>query len=195
MPVSEWRNIPAVLQAVFECRPGGQWSSEPMRILDVGAGFAKYGVLFRELADIGFERYDRESWTSTIDAVEIWPQWITPTHKHVYSNVFIEDYGDTVERRKGYDVVFIGDVIEHFDKDEGLRIVQQAMENNRHVVLSIPDSDDWRVAGSRTAGGFEHYLGNPYELHKARWYKSDFPSGTFFPVVDGSACFVVRVPK
>ncbi len=41
-------------------------------ILDVGAGFGKYGVLFRELLDVRHVGTEKRQWTHRIDAVEVW---------------------------------------------------------------------------------------------------------------------------
>src|SRR4051812_2018990 len=122
MPISDYRNIPAVLKAFVNCRPVAENKDWPIRVLDVGCGFGKYGVIFRESQDLMFQRYEKSTWQSRIDAVEIWHRWLTPLHYYIYDNIFVEDFAYTVDRYANYDVVFIGDMIEHLTKEEGRRV-------------------------------------------------------------------------
>ena len=81
----------------------------PQRVLDVGPGYGKYGVLLREYLDP----------TPVIDAVEAWLPYI---HDHglegIYREVMwcrAEDIHD--DDLATYDLVMMGDVIEHMEKD------------------------------------------------------------------------------
>lgn len=90
----------------------------PMFILDVGPGNGKYGLLFREYLDLNYGRERPADWWVVIDCIEIEPQYITPVHKYVYNNVFVDDWMN-FEPAVKYDFLFMGDVLEHFEDWQG----------------------------------------------------------------------------
>lgn len=52
MPTSWYQAIPAILTQVKKL--------EPATILDIGVGFGKYGLLFRDVLEIPWERYHKQ---------------------------------------------------------------------------------------------------------------------------------------
>lgn len=80
------------------------------RVLDVGPGRGKYGVLLREyVADVG-----------TIHAVEAWSDYITPRLEAIYDLVIPRDVMElTTDGLAFYDLVLMVDVIEHLTHDDG----------------------------------------------------------------------------
>ncbi len=86
------------------------------RVLDVGPGYGKYGVLLREYAHV-----------RTVDAVEAWEPYITSFGlRGIYSQVYSGDVCDLSDEVLGlYDCVFMGDVIEHIQKDRALRLLDR----------------------------------------------------------------------
>lgn len=66
---------------------------------------------------------------------------------------------------KSFDAVIALDVVEHFKKNEGLRLIQQMEKIAKKKILIL------------TPYGFtqQHpYDGNPYQEHKSGWYIDDF---------------------
>jgi hypothetical protein len=57
------------------------------------------------------------------------------------------------------DCAIIGDIIEHFDKEEAKAVFKRIDEKYPHVILSMPPVD--------TLHGGE--CGNPHEAHKSLW--------------------------
>ena len=79
MGTSNWQNISYNIGLVRKLNPAS--------ILDVGAGFGRWGILFREFLEIwDGGKYDGK-WERTIDAVEIYKPYINEYHRHFYNNI------------------------------------------------------------------------------------------------------------
>jgi hypothetical protein len=63
--------------------------------------------------DWNYARMEKETWATRIDAVEIDLAYITPVHEYVYNTVYPGDWLDVEVGR--YDLIFMGDVLEHFE--------------------------------------------------------------------------------
>jgi len=137
---------------------------QPKTVLDVGVGFGTWGLLFREYSDIMHERYEKKDWQIRVDGVEVWEPYITDVHRHLYSNIYLTDLRD-FEPEITYDLVNMGDVIEHFTKEEGLALLEKIKGYAQNIVVCVPV-------------GFynpEHDpLGNPNEHHISSWDLNDF---------------------
>jgi len=64
----------------------------------------------------------------------------------------------------GYDLVMLGDVIEHIEKDEGERLLASLLADNGCVLITSPR--EFFAQGS--------ILHNPYERHRSLWRPDDF---------------------
>lgn len=150
---------PTVLQPVI----ADIMKIRPIRILDVGCGMGKWGLLFREyLEGWGFHRYSRDQWKITIDAVEIYQKYIQPWHYKIYDAVMIGDVRTMVI--KPYDYVNIVDVIEHMPKSQGHELISKLLQNCKHVLISTPNFKTRDDRGKV----------NPHQRHHCRWTLSDF---------------------
>lgn len=111
------------------------------RILDVGAGSGTYRKLFPNLG---------KHWT----AVEIWEPYIQEYKlRDLYDEVIVGDARQL--EYKEYDIAFVGDVLEHMERQEAEDLLFKLRQKCRTVVVSIPI-------------GFypqDEYNGNPYEKH------------------------------
>lgn len=133
----------------------------PNSVLDIGAGFGKYGVILREHLDIRLQRYNKEDWKTIIDAVDIWPQYITPIHRYVYDTIFIGEALQVVKRLTNYDVFILVEVLEHLSKDTGKELLGVIYRKcNFGISMSFPNSlpncdrNNWP---------------NPHERHLSVW--------------------------
>jgi hypothetical protein len=118
MPTSNLALWPDILAAVDQARP--------RRLLDVGPGHGKAAVLLREYLAVV---------PDVIDAVEAWAPYIgafglETLYDHVYAgDVCAETWtrdGVTIsarERLGHYDVVLLGDVIEHIPTDAAMSLL------------------------------------------------------------------------
>jgi len=159
---SNWQNISYNIELVRKLNPKS--------ILDIGVGFGRWGILFREFLEIWeHSKYDGE-WERIIDGVEIFPDYIKDYHKYFYTNIYIEDALDFLKNTdKEYDLINFGDVIEHFSKTDGEKLIELAMQKGKYVLINVPIGKHW---------GQEGTMENPYEEHKSIWYNNDFTKYT-----------------
>lgn len=140
----------------------------PGSILDVGAGTGRYGLLFRELMDMRWERYHKPQWECRIDTVEIFSSYITPVHIFIYDNVYCKDYVNFVDEMENYDIVFMGATLEHFDKKLGKEIIKKTLKKCKHLIITTPSFKMIQPP----------VYGNRYEEHKSFWSRGDFTKYT-----------------
>lgn len=143
MPTSEFRQIPYVLEVLA--------AERPRTVLDVGAGYGKYGFLAREFGD-----------AQRVDAIDV-----TQPRFAAYDHVWLGDLRtlDQVLPADApvYDLALFIDVIEHFEKAEGYAVLDQLVTRCRTVLVTTP----W---------GFRHQEipGMPFETHRSGWLPWDF---------------------
>ena len=173
MPSSSHLGLSLALEHVVRLRP--------RRVLDVGVGFGKWGFLLREALDFMWGREDREQWTVQIDGIDA-HRYDSPLLDWVYDDLRIADARDVIDELGGYDVVVIGDAIEHFEKDEGVALLDALLQQNRNVVLTTP------------VEFFEQRReDNPYEEHRSHWTVNDFGRWVFDYDVAGGFQIVVAL--
>lgn len=152
MPTSFLDQIPLIVRL---CQ-----GLEPKSILDVGAGYGKFGVLLREYLD---------DWQGDLrlDAVEGWPDYLDRSKCDAYDRVWEEDWLHVgtrlAEDGVGYDLVIMIDVLEHWEMDRGRAAVHLARQVGGHVLISTP----WEPAEQDAP------YGNGYETHRSRWTRRD----------------------
>lgn len=158
MGTSNWQNISYNIELARKLNP--------QTILDVGVGFGRWGILFREFLEIWeSNRYDG-NWQRRIEGIEIFPGYIKEYHRYFYDEIHL---GNALEFLKtsgiSYDLINFGDVIEHFEKAEGEEMLKLAVEKARFVLINIPIGKYWAQEGTKE---------NPFEAHRSVWYNSDF---------------------
>lgn len=164
MGTSNWQNISYNIELVRKLNPNS--------ILDVGVGFGRWGILFREFLEIWEHGNYDGKWQRVIDGVEIFPSYIKEYHKYFYNNIYTEDaLAHLRNTTKKYDLINFGDVIEHFSKDEGEELIQLAMRKANYVLINIPIGRHWQQWGTKE---------NPYEEHKSVWYNNDFTKYKYY---------------
>jgi len=155
---SNWQQIPFCVELLMKI--------EPERVLDVGVGFGRWGIIVREFCDVWFSRVPQNEWAVHVEGIEAFEQNLASYHKDFYDVVHIGDAAKLMDRLEGqWDVVIFGDVIEHFTKDEGRRLLDLALERSRYVIVNVPLGEQWEQ---------EDKYGNEYERHLASWDLDDF---------------------
>lgn len=130
----------------------GTITPTPRTVLDIGPGYGKYGVLLREYLDP----------TPDIDAVEAWAPYVADHRlRGIYDNVLV-DRAENLSRTElhFYDLVMMGDVIEHIEKQAALAFLDCC---RGWVVIATP---------------VEHFDTGPdlppTEAHVSHWTFADF---------------------
>ena len=167
MPSSNPETITAVIGLI--------WKLAPKRVLDIGAGYGKFGVLFREYLEMRHtqsgepRRKGHTIWTyrvAHIDAVEGFEDYVGDLHRSVYDSVYVEDILNFIKKEWEYDFIFMGDLLEHIEKrvavNELLPVLLKRAKMG--VLVSVP------VHVGTQAPEF----GNEFELHRSRWNSRDF---------------------
>ena len=148
MPSSDPATIPAVLSLVSRLSPHS--------ILDVGAGNGRYGFLFREILDLNYGRLAKGAWKTVIDGVEADYQYVTDVHRYAYTDIYISDWLK-YEPNKEYDIVFMGDVLEHF-KEGDWQIALEKAKGISKITLVV--SPNWEGSIAQ-----QDWHGHEYERH------------------------------
>lgn len=161
-------NIPAICNAAV--------SSRPKKILDVGAGFGKFGLLLREallsiIADQGvlFPVPDFK-----IDACENSDYFLNQrAFYNIYDEVYCQDVTTiSPDVLNTYDLLLLIDVIEHWTKEEYLLFMEKIKPGTK-VLISTP----------REVVFYElPYYG--IAKHKTQFSDSDFSNGQNFSTKD-----------
>ncbi len=158
MGTSNWQNISYNIELIRKL--------DPVSILDVGVGFGRWGILFREFLEVWDNGRYNGNWQRVIDGVEIFPGYIKEYHKYFYDEIYIVNALDFLnDTHNVYDLINFGDVIEHFPKEEGEMLIELALKKGKYVLINIPIGKHWAQDGSDD---------NPYEEHKSIWYNNDF---------------------
>lgn len=143
-------------------------SIKPYDVLDIGCGSGSYGQIVRTVAN-----------PEDLTAVEIWAPWVERFRlNEIYDKIIIADinYLD-IKFRTHYDLVIIGDVIEHMTKPKAKLLLSSLILNNKNVIISFP-------VLHLDQGAYE---GNVYEEHIDHWTAEEmenFLSYNGFTVVD-----------
>jgi len=130
----------------------GTIQPNPQRILDVGCGYGKHGVLLREYLDP----------TPVVHGIEAWEPYVEPHRLHgIYDHLYVGDVcnlgtADLIS----YDLVVMGDVIEHIEKQAALDLIDRI---TGWIVIATPAV---------------HFHTDPHlpptEAHVSHWTAADF---------------------
>ncbi len=143
MPTSEHWQIPRVCDVLVV--------EKPATVLDVGAGYGKYGLLAREFGE-----------ARRVDAIDA-----RPPRFDVYDHVYVGDLRrlDSLlpAEPARYDLALFIDVIEHLEKADAWQALERLTRRARKVLLTTP----W---GFRP----QEIEGMPWETHRSGWYPWEF---------------------
>ena len=161
MPTSVPYCVPIIASVARQLRPAS--------VLDVGVGFGKYGFVFREYLDIwdmqDVHGYDKARWKTRIEGIEATREYLTPLHDYIYDKIHIGDAMSLMDSLGQYDVIVMGDVLEHFDKAVGRALLDKLYARAKKcLLLTFPEHCSTN----------HDRLGNPYEAHRSSWGRKDF---------------------
>lgn len=158
MGTSNWQNISYNLTIVKKINP--------QKILDVGIGFGRWGILFREILEIWDEENYSGKWNRQIDGVEIFEGYLMEHQKLFYTNIYRTDISEFIKvNSEKYDLINCGDIIEHFEKKEGQNIIDSLLERTQYLLINLPLGKYWEQDAKNN---------NPNEQHLSIWEINDF---------------------
>lgn len=142
----------------------------PKSILDIGVGFGKYGVLFRDLLEIPHERYAKENWQIKVDGVEACKACHNPIYDFAYNNVYYDNILTLIDTLPSYDCIILINVMEYFTKEDGLRLIEKLVDHcNKSVIVSTPFYQNRQ----------NNQLENKFEQNESVWSLVDFEKFNF----------------
>lgn len=127
---------------------------QPSRVLDIGPGEGKYGKVVRE------------AWPAAHRvAFEIDESYVARfALRDLYHEVYVADAAELINHpRVRYDIVVIGDCIEHMKKSAGLDLLNFLVYRSGYICVIYPEAyvqDDWE--------------GHAAEAHISTWSPHDF---------------------
>ena len=143
----------------------------PLSVLDIGVGFGKWGFLIREYTDVFRGRFFEKDWKVTIEGIEIFEDYINDHdhYKTIYDKIHIGNANEVIDTLdRTYEMIFAGDVIEHFEKSVALELIEKIKEKSTEsVMLIIPFGGDWEQGT---------VYDNVAETHLSTWSEKDFPN-------------------
>lgn len=158
MATSNWQNISYNIDLVKHINPE--------KILDIGVGFGRWGILFREFLEVWGDNNMTGKWKRIVDGVEIFPGYLMPYHNYFYSNIYTDEALNFVSNMKEtYNLINCGDVIEHLQKNDAVKLIDLCLKKSDYVLINIPVGKNWE---QNSVGG------NEYERHRSIWNNSDF---------------------
>lgn len=160
MGTSNWQNISYCVELIRLVSPA--------KVLDVGVGFGRWGMICREFLDVWQGKVFRDQWTTRVEGIEVFERNIDVYHACFYDHIYRADAYELLVQQKAlndYDLVILGDVLEHFAKPEANQLLRACWDISRYVLLNVPIGSDWPQ-------GSEY--GNVYETHRSEWSEDEF---------------------
>lgn len=131
----------------------------PASVLDIGPGAGKYGAIVRSLRDRGME-------IPSLAAFEIDQTYIEQFNlSEIYDVVHHGDASTLPDTHPDaqWDLVILGDVLEHFRKSRGVDLIDYLFYRTKYVIVVVPID--------YIQGAWE---GHHAEAHISTWYPADF---------------------
>jgi len=135
-------------------------SAKTISILDLGIGEGDFGAIAKKILPM----------TVKLTGVEVCKKYEHPQWK-LYNKIYLIDIRKFLfNKKKKYDLIFLIDVLEHFNEQDGKEILMKLKILTKHALLiSTPITNYPQGA----------YLGNPYEKHKHFWSDKDLEKEGF----------------
>lgn len=139
MPSSHFHLIPTIIATM------GRYPQK--KILDIGIGAGKYGVLAKEY--IG---------PTQLDGIEAHADYINDLHRYVYDTLYIQNTMSFPFHEKIYDLYLMIDIIEHLEKEDGKKLLNMIPGD---IIVSTPKEF------------YQDDCQDIWEKHKSLWSEED----------------------
>lgn len=159
MPTSPYGHIHCLVNFLALIRP--------QSVLDIGLGNGKIGFIARDVLDVMLgERYHKRDWRVKIDGIEIFADYIQDHQKAIYDEIFIGNANEVIDGLGTYDLIIMGDVLEHFEKDQAWQFFDKCIAHtDKHIIVCMPLGEKWKQP---------EIYGNPHEEHRSFWSAAEF---------------------
>jgi hypothetical protein len=182
MPTSTYCQIQTVVRFLQTLRPTS--------ILDVGVGNGKMGFIARDYLDVMLgQNHRKKDWKIRLDGIEIFPDYVQVHQRFIYDHIFIGDAFEVIDGLGAYDLVILGDVLEHLEKDRAWGLLDKCTDHaGKAVILSIPLGEKWQQPA---------LYGNPHEEHRSFWNRKELESFALekelfeFPEIGLYGCYLI----
>jgi hypothetical protein len=163
MPIGSQSSYRYIMQGVL--------ATNPKSILDLGIGFGMNGCGIRNWYDLGLYPFKTK-----LVGVEGFEGYRNPAWE-LYDKVIVGNILEVIDGLEVFDMILITDVIEHFDKQQGVELLNKLKTKvSKCVMVSTPGV--WIEQGE--------YMGNKLEAHKSMWSVKDFTDLGYGIVQDGT---------
>lgn len=125
-------------------------------IIDLGVGMGQWGFCFRTYLDYYCGRIHKENWKTVMLGVESFESYRCPTWD-LYDSVHIGDIREFVTEMPSADLVSMIEVLEHFTKEDGIKVLTELKKRARHIITGFFNGDQGPVHG------------NEHEVHRSKW--------------------------
>jgi ubiquinone/menaquinone biosynthesis C-methylase UbiE len=163
----------------------------PKTVLDIGIGLGQYGFLLRtKLENVNLFHIEgdkarlksKQEWSIKIDGIEGFAEYMTPVQEWAYNRIFIADAIDCLSSLpdNSYELLICVDVLEHFDKENGFRLLREMKRvAAKAALISTPKE-------------FIHQdvPANPLENHRSVWSEQDLSGYGFADIVPNDESWI-----
>jgi len=143
-------------------------TAKPKSALDIGIGCGRFGFLFREKCEPRDTPsfFYPQNWRCRLDGIEAFKAYIGDVQQMLYDKIYIGDAYEIIDNLQDkYDIVHLGDVLEHFPKERGLNFVQKCYQKSlKGVIIVTPFKPEEQGAK----------WDNEYEIHRGAFSQRDF---------------------
>jgi hypothetical protein len=142
-------------------------TAKPESILDIGPGYGKLGVLCREYLDVSPQFLTETQYPPpqhlTLDCIEIFEDYISPLHRHIYDHIYIGNALTILPtlKNEAYDMALVVDVLEHFSTPDAVRLIASVLQKSKMALVATP-----RIGWTQL-----EVFGNAFEEHLTVWTK------------------------
>jgi hypothetical protein len=170
MPTSPYSHLSLYVEYLMDVKPES--------MLDIGLGNGKMGFIARDLLDVMYgERYKRKEWLLKLDGIEVFDDYIQAHQKAIYDKIYIGDAFSVIDSLGNYDLVVMGDVLEHFPKEKGWEMLDKCVSHTgKALALFVPLGSGWHQGA---------IYGNECERHLSSWHQYEFDAmSKFFHILE-----------
>ena len=155
MPTCDPRLLSPVMQKIVVI--------QPKRVLELGIGMGKWGVLLREYTDVWWGRMRGSEQSTVIDGIEIFEGYRNPLWD-VYDSIKIGNVLDLLPWMPDYDIILCLELLEHLPKAVGISFIQLVLKKCNWLFLSYTNSHQGAA------------WGNEHEKHISTWAPEEIPN-------------------